>query len=127
MYPAVLERLLRRRPGIEPAILHGYRRGRVRGKSYPGITPCPDRQVNGALLSDIDRDEILLLDAFEDILYERIPVRVCSSSGQRQHAQAYCIAGRHRRQLTLDDWDAQHFHDHQLEAFVARIGNVGAR
>lgn len=67
---------------IRPAVLHGYRRHRVRGADYPGIIPVssPDESsrtsVLGTLVSGITDGDIYRLDKFEGSEYSRERVRV---------------------------------------------------
>ena len=121
MFPEILEQLLQRRPALIEAELPGYRRGRLHGKCYPGITACQDQSVNGMLLQGLRPRELAILDAFEDQLYQRTNVSVIDSDGRRVQAEAYCVAERYRRQLTLHDWDVDRFIAHDMAGFIARI------
>lgn len=110
MAPQILHRVIHGRPDPEPwqkahltfqpAILHGYRRYRVRGADYPGIIPVsssaqtkeqwqererereqtqqPTREpsVLGALVSGLTDGDIHRLDIFEGTEYQRHPIKV---------------------------------------------------
>ncbi|KAF9615685.1 hypothetical protein IFM89_026067 [Coptis chinensis] len=67
----VVSVILKRVPHSSPAILDGYRRFSVEGRVYPAITPVEDKKVNGKVLFGITDPELDLLDAFEDVEYER--------------------------------------------------------
>lgn len=106
MAPQILHRVIHGRPDPEPwqkdlltfqpAILHGYRRHRVRGADYPGITPATEPQsqsqsqgeeqestgstrkasVLGTLVSGLTDGDIHRLDIFEGSEYTRKLVKV---------------------------------------------------
>lgn len=112
MAPQILHRVIHGRPDPEPwqknlltfqpAILHGYRRHRVRGADYPGIIPAAEHQsqsqsqsqeqeqeegqestgsthkasVLGTLVSGLTDGDIHRLDIFEGSEYTREPVKV---------------------------------------------------
>lgn len=77
---------------IKPAILHGYRRHRVRGADYPGIIPVTAKtngdangpttssqqnpSVLGTLVSGLTDGDIYRLDMFEGPDYEKRNVKV---------------------------------------------------
>ncbi|KAJ5146404.1 uncharacterized protein N7515_000968 [Penicillium bovifimosum] len=71
---------------IQPAILHGYRRHRVRNADYPGITPIAETtsgtenslatSVVGTLVSGLTDGDVHRLDMFEGDQYERMAVVV---------------------------------------------------
>lgn len=109
MAPQILHRVIHGRPDPEPwqknlltfqpAILHGYRRHRVRGADYPGIIPATEYQsqsqsqeqeqevqeptgsthrasVLGTLVSGLTDGDIHRLDIFEGSEYIRKSVKV---------------------------------------------------
>lgn len=105
MAPQILHRVIHGRPDPEPwqknlltfqpAILHGYRRHRVRGADYPGIIPATEPQsqsqsqkqeeptglmrkasVLGTLVSGLTDGDIHRLDIFEGSEYTRESVKV---------------------------------------------------
>lgn len=121
MFPDVLHALLHRAPETSAATLAGYRRGRLHGKSYPGITPASDHMVQGALVTGLNDRELCILDAFEDDLYDRITVQARALDGSGHKAFAYCVASRYRRQVAPEDWDVNVFRDEHLTRFLARI------
>ncbi|GAD96851.1 disease resistance protein Aig2, putative [Paecilomyces variotii No. 5] len=93
MAPQILHRVCHGRPDpepwqknmltIRPAILHGYRRHRVRGADYPGIIPGSDdasssnnSSVLGTVVSGLTDGDIYRLDLFEGDEYVKKPVKV---------------------------------------------------
>lgn len=91
MAPQVLHRVIHGRANPEPwqknmltfqpAVLHGYRRHRVRDADYPGIVPVSSldssrTSVLGTLVSGITDGDIYRLDQFEGSDYSRQKVQV---------------------------------------------------
>lgn len=103
MAPQVLYRVIygfsglepnnKRLPRFRPAVLHGYRRYRVRDEDYPGIVAATETggadsvghrhtSVLGTLVSGLTDSDIRLLDDYEgnEYLRERILVRTADES-----------------------------------------------
>lgn len=125
MAPQILHRVIHGRPDPEPwqkgmlsfkpAILHGYRRHRVRGADYPGIVPCPNdiedstggpgsASVLGTVVSGLTDGDVHRLDVFEGSEYvkERVRVRVLAESlsvGGRQEASIAKNPDRHLKDV----------------------------
>ncbi|KAL5729492.1 AIG2-like protein D [Ranunculus cassubicifolius] len=72
----VVTAILKRIPQSSPAILHGYHRFSIKGRIYPAIIPVQDKNVHGKVLFGITDPELDILDAFEDVEYERNTVNV---------------------------------------------------
>lgn len=90
MSSKVLEALIHRTPQIQPAVLRGFHRFRIRERPYPAIAPVPPDfspgeassaggLVNGLLLCGLSVEEHALLDYFEDNEYvkQTVEVTVC--------------------------------------------------
>ena len=58
------------------ATLNGYQRFKIKDKTYPGIIKSPFQTINGVLYSGLDDHALILLDEFEDILYDRCLVDI---------------------------------------------------
>ncbi|KAK9775591.1 hypothetical protein SCAR479_07697 [Seiridium cardinale] len=69
-------KLLKSLHKFQPALLHGYCRRRVRDADYPGITPDPDHEVRGMLVTGLTSANIYHLDFFEGDEYTREKVKV---------------------------------------------------
>ncbi|KAJ5562973.1 hypothetical protein N7461_001734 [Penicillium sp. DV-2018c] len=99
MSPQILHRVIHGRTNpepwqkamlqIQPAILHGYGRHRVRGEDYPGIIPVAETKaqspgtenslatsVVGSLVSGLTDGDVHRLDMFEGDQYEKMQVAV---------------------------------------------------
>jgi gamma-glutamylcyclotransferase (GGCT)/AIG2-like uncharacterized protein YtfP len=102
---ATLERVLGRRYGGEQlrARLPGYARRRVPGYAYPVLFPDPAAATDGLLLLDLTGEDLLALDAYEDVAegaYERRAVEVeawaCGPTPLLVEAHTYLAGPRFR-------------------------------
>lgn len=84
MAPEVMQCLVGRVPPCTPAVLRGYTRHPVVGFCFPGIIRAAADNgarsvVRGLLYTDLTRDELALMDWFEDKEYTRTNVEVETS------------------------------------------------
>lgn len=99
-----------------PAILHNFRRHKVRHADYPAILPISGSTVRGTFVSGLTDADIWRLDLFEGDEYERRGVRVKllaevgdesgegNVEGEEVEAETYVwIAGEKR--LEDEEWD----------------------
>ena len=115
--PAVLKVLLGRNPRQRQAILNGYSRFRVPGRTYPGINEDVNGTVDGSLLSELTVSETVLLDAFEGEEYVKRKVEVFEEEyrDERVVADAYVF----RNVVTArEDWSLEEFERFHLEGFL---------
>jgi gamma-glutamylcyclotransferase (GGCT)/AIG2-like uncharacterized protein YtfP len=104
----------------EGAEVHGYARFRVRGESYPGMIPFPDRSTDGVLYFGVDAESVALLDCFEGDMYERTEITVQTEDGEWVDAETYIVRLRDRKRLSADEWDEYEFRKHHLAEFMRR-------
>lgn len=95
---------------FQPAVLHGYRRHRVRGADYPGIVPVPapgpdssatpssshaGTSVLGTLVSGLTDGDLRRLDIYEGDEYarQRVTVRTLRETLRSQCDSAASAAG----------------------------------
>ncbi|KAL2220249.1 putative disease resistance protein Aig2 [Thermoascus aurantiacus ATCC 26904] len=149
MAPQILHRVCHGRPDpepwqkamlkIKPAILHGYRRHRVRGADYPAIVPAhsttttsssssttpdpsskstsdPHPYVLGTLVSGLTDGDVYRLDLFEGSQYEKRRVRV------RTLHEAVGLGGR--QEASVAKKGDQHLRD-VLDAAGAEMADEG--
>ena len=118
----VLRALLHRVPQIQPGVLRGFHRFRIRERPYPAIARVPGDfsagpgkaiggEVEGLLLCGLSEEEHALLDYFEDEEYAKeevvvqvsrqphvvsakgfLPQQVDVLEGETAHASAYVFA-----------------------------------
>ncbi|EHA28502.1 hypothetical protein ASPNIDRAFT_143341, partial [Aspergillus niger ATCC 1015] len=106
---------------VKPAILHGYRRHRVRYADYPGIIPTPSSSASvlGTVVWGLTDGDVYRLDRFEGSEYEKRVVRVRvldavetegseTKEGKEVEAVTYVwTAGKER--LEDAEWDFEAF------------------
>lgn len=85
--------LLGRRPRRVRAVLPGYRKARVPGRTYDEVLPEGDAEVPGDLLVGLVPDDLAVLDRFEAPYgYGRTAVRV-RVDGRPRDAEVYVRRG----------------------------------
>lgn len=130
MAPQMLHRVIHGSPDPEPwqkalirfqpALLHGYRRHRVRGADYPGIIPETETETNsksefkspdsvpgstsetavlGVLISGLTEGDIYRLDQYEGSEYVKETVKVrtlraVAQEGVKEEAESNCASER---------------------------------
>ncbi|KAF2113659.1 AIG2-like family-domain-containing protein [Lophiotrema nucula] len=123
---------------IRPAILHKFRRHKVRFADYPAIVPANSTgSVRGTLVTGLTDGDIWRLDIFEGDEYERIKVKVRvleqkeegmgdvelkeedNVEGEEVEAEVYAwIAGKNR--LEPEEWDFGEFVREKLHRWAGR-------
>jgi gamma-glutamylcyclotransferase (GGCT)/AIG2-like uncharacterized protein YtfP len=124
MFERVWRQVVSGRYDRRPAILHGFRRQRVRSAAYPCLRPGEGHSVAGILYLDVTAADLATLDAFEGEDYRRIPVHVTLPAlepadprpGLLQAADTYLFVAEAK--VEPGDWDAERFGRDQLEAFL---------
>jgi hypothetical protein len=121
MFERVWARVVTGRYRSVPAILHGYRRQRVRGETYPSLERRDGAQVSGILYLDVGDTDLEVLDGFEGDDYRRIAVRVApvgpADSAARQggaiDADTYLFVADDK--VEPGEWDPARFERELIE------------
>lgn len=79
---------------IRPALLHGFRRHRVKHVDYPGITPIQQSSVLGTYVTGLSPQDLYRLDCFEGDEYKRRDVKVQVLKGSVARVQADAASGK---------------------------------
>ncbi|KAL9622489.1 MAG: hypothetical protein Q9160_003165 [Pyrenula sp. 1 TL-2023] len=124
MHPPVLHRVIHANPSpppslqalhtFSPAILHNYRRRRVRHADYPGLTAHEGSSVRGAYVTGLRNEDVRLLDVFEGGQYKRVKVRVEVLGGKGKgdeggaEALTYLFTAG-EAELEEGEWDFEEF------------------
>lgn len=116
-----------------PAILHGYRRHRVKDADYPAILACDRASVRGTYVTGLTDADIWKLDIFEGDQYVRNDVkpRILSKAGdetgegnvegEEVDAETYVwIADPH--ELEDREWDFAVFQREKMRYWVGSEG-----
>ncbi|MGI5436676.1 gamma-glutamylcyclotransferase family protein [Streptomyces shenzhenensis] len=120
-FDAVLGALLGRIPARRPASAPGWRAAALEGRVYPGlVVSVPGGAAGGVLLTDLNREEWKILDAFEDTRYELRGVLL--STGER--GWAYVWPGG---EVQPENWDPAEFESLHLPVYAARCSRLAPR
>ncbi|KAK7967723.1 disease resistance protein aig2-like protein [Apiospora aurea] len=116
---------------FQPAVLHGFRRRRVRYADYPGITrdtTSEDASVRGTYVTGLTDANMFHLDAFEGSEYERenITVKLLAKVGNDQgegnvegdevECQTYVFLNPGR--LEPLEWDYHEFRTQKMKGWT---------
>lgn len=118
MVPEVIASLIGRSIQGTQAVLKGYRRGVIRGQTYPGILPQPEGEVSGILYQTLTEEEVMILDHYEGEMYVLAEVLIMSGAGDQIQARTYVLKEAYRALVTETDWDLAAFIRNDLIHFV---------
>ena len=88
----------------EPAILAGYRRGRVKGETYPSLVAAPQKSVTGVAVSDLSDESIDRIRFFEgrEYVIERVAVRLTATA---RDVSALAFVATPDTAVAVNDWE----------------------
>jgi len=117
----VVQAILKRIPTTVPAILWDYKRVCVRYRTYPAIIPAKGVKLHGKVLLNLGKEEVDLLDQFEDAEYKNTKVEVLrTDTNQLIEANVYVWCSS-EHSLDLTDWDYQQFREKNLRVFLSGL------
>ena len=119
MFPSVMKAVTGREFPSRKARVKNFARFKVKGESYPGLTPLEGAVTEGILYRDVDTLSVKRLDDFEGELYERMEIPAYTLVGESLTSQTYVIKPQYRDRLTSNDWDPEHFEKADLIEFMA--------
>ena len=119
MFPSVLKAVTGREFAAKKARLKNYARFKVKGESYPGLTPLKGAETEGVLYMGLDALSVKRLDDFEGELYERTEIPADTLEGESLTAQTYAIKAQYRDRLSSEEWDPERFEKADLIDFMA--------
>jgi len=76
---------------------------------YPAITPERNGAVDGLLYLDLPAEAWPRLNAFEDKIYYRSPVKVTLADGSTLAAETYILRPEHLDRLGESEWSYAEF------------------
>ncbi len=103
---------------VSEAVLREHQRKAVRNEPYPGMVPAPASSVNGVLYSDVSKQGLKALDAFEGEMYQRVEVDIELQDGKTTRAFVYRIRPQFQHVLTGDEWDFDEFLKNGKQSFL---------
>lgn len=104
---------------IEPAVLEGYRRVPVRGRTYPVALPRRGHRVDGILARGLSAADFSRLTLFEGDEYRPTECTVSLKSGRVVSAWTY--VGSPLVTPTVQGWDLATWQRRYKTAFLRRI------
>lgn len=107
LVPDIMRQVTGRQYAGEAATLPGFRRYRLRGRSYPGIVPEAEGRVDG-MVFQVGPVALNAIDRYEDPCYERHAVEVKTEAGMLE-AYAYVIPDSRRHLLEPREWDLDYW------------------
>jgi gamma-glutamylcyclotransferase (GGCT)/AIG2-like uncharacterized protein YtfP len=119
MFPSVMKTVTGREFPARRANVKNYARFKVKGESYPGLTPLDGAVTEGVLYIGVDVLSVRRLDDFEGEIYERSEISADALDGESLIAHAYVIKARYRNRLSSEPWDPEHFEKADLREFLA--------
>jgi gamma-glutamylcyclotransferase (GGCT)/AIG2-like uncharacterized protein YtfP len=122
--PELMEALAGFRPDSIDAVLEGYARFLLRGRSYPGIVEAVGAQTEGRLYHALDAAALTRLDRFEGPLYERRIIQVRPAAGHGVPAHVYVLRREHRALLTTRPWERARFAREHLDAYLTHCRDL---
>lgn len=115
--PSVMEAVTGKQFKSAAAVLEDYARFVIRKQVYPGIIPAGGATVNGRIYFDLEQSVIDVLDAFEDILYDRKCVDV-TCNNKKIKTQAYVVNNKFRNLLGDEPWCIDIFQKKHLTLYL---------
>ena len=118
MFDEVSSRLLKGRYQYVNVTLDDYKRFKIIGEIYPGLSSFPGSKVDGLLITGLSDNDIKLLDRFEGPYYKRIRVKVRDADGGYYETEVYCIRRKYQNRLSRKEWCSDRFRKQFLGAFL---------
>ena len=118
MFPSVMKAVTGREFPSRKARVKNFARFKVKGESYPGLTPLEGAVTEGILYRGVDALSVKRLDDFEGELYERTEIPAHTLEGESLTAQTYVIKAQYRDRLSSKEWDPTHFEKADLLEFM---------
>ena len=103
---------------LTPAILEGWQRVYVRGRSYPVVTPARGDRVEGLLARSLTPRAARLVRLFESDEYNEVILPVVTEDGAVIEARLF--VARHRSLATTRPWRPEPWRQRHRAAFLKR-------
>ena len=116
MVPEVLFALTRTKYEPRAAVLEGYKRSGLAGRSYPGMVRDEKSRVQGLIL-DVSEGDFRIIDEFEGDMYTCETVYPLVD-GEEYEARAYVLKAKYENLLVNSDWSVESFVRKSLSAFL---------
>lgn len=114
--PRVLEAVTKKKFESEPAILSGFERLAVSGKTYPAAIVSKKSKIEGILLKNVDNDSLRTLDDFEGDEYEGRSVEVVTQDGKTHQALVY-VWNKDKKHLS-GSWNPEKIDGKMIQKYI---------
>jgi gamma-glutamylcyclotransferase (GGCT)/AIG2-like uncharacterized protein YtfP len=125
MHPAVFHRVTGLQRVAQAAMVQGYRRGAVKGATYPAMIESAQGEVEGVVFRDLPAACWTRLDRYEGGLYRRHGCRALLEDGGSLRAQVYLLHPAYLLRLDGRDWDSVRFLDSGWRAYLEALQDRG--
>lgn len=106
MLPNLREHLLHKKTDQVPALAKGYRRFKVKGRTYPGLIAGANHEVRGVLIYPLGSDDLEKLDEYEGLEYTRETIDVLNEKlNELEQVQVYLYRKTYSHNITDQNWD----------------------
>jgi gamma-glutamylcyclotransferase (GGCT)/AIG2-like uncharacterized protein YtfP len=120
--PAVMRLVVGRDFNSIPATLVGFKRLKIKNKTYPAVVRNEKCTIDGVIYSGIDDRSLELIDKFEDCCYQRTQINLVVE-GKREKAFIYEIKDEYKNQLSDQAWCLEEFRKKYLKKYLKAISN----
>ena len=108
MLPNLREHIIQKRPEQSTAIAKGFRRFKVKGRTYPGLVQDSSSKVSGVIIYPLEDEDYVRLDEYEGLEYYRCEIEVLNEgSGELEKVQVYLYNEVYSKNITDQNAFAQ--------------------
>jgi gamma-glutamylcyclotransferase (GGCT)/AIG2-like uncharacterized protein YtfP len=108
------------------AILHRYKRRKIRGADYPAVLPGTQLDyVDGIVYLNVSKNDINTLDEFEGEYYQKETVKCELSDGDKITACVYVFKEKYTNLIEDKEWDPVWFSEVGIHSFLGEYDGFG--
>ncbi|WP_396637770.1 gamma-glutamylcyclotransferase family protein [Maribacter sp. R77961] len=108
----------RENPNYQEAILENHFRFALKKRVYPGILKNTNSNINGLLVENISKKTLILLDLFEDSIYDRRSLEIKKKDFSYTRAYVYVLKDRYKYLSLGKSWDLDNFEKNNLNEYL---------
>ena len=116
--PVVMQAVTGQKLSPVDAVLRDYCRYSIRDEVYPAIIVQTGASVSGQLYTGLGRSTLKILDAFENVIYERCEREVVTAGNVSINAQVYVISIEYHHMLSGKPWEVDWFRQNHLDNYL---------
>ncbi len=119
-FSEILSKLLGKKHVSIPGLLENYKIKKFSNAEYPGIIADQNSNVSGKIIFGINEQDILILDAYEGVMYKRNILTVKASS-KKYNCQVYVVDNNYRKRLSEEPWCPLNFRNNSLSSYIKNL------